>query len=141
MTAESKKKFQTDTSWDELGFAELPNGARAAKFTLAEEQGRDGAPTVFLVEFPPNCYVAPHKHDCDYCEIVLEGTQQVTRTWHKPGDIRIVKAGTAYGPLVAGPEGCKVLVIFTNEKWPAVPLPSGNTEGLHVEQLLETLGQ
>ena len=95
-------KHQRSTSWDQLGYLEMPNGAKAYKFEIGLE-GDDEAPTVFKVEFPPNCEVAPHTHDTDYCEILLEGTQQITGAWHKAGDIRIAKAGTAYGPLVAGP--------------------------------------
>ena len=50
-------------------------------------------------------YVAPHTHACDYTEIVLEGSEEVTRKWRSAGDITIVKGGTVYGPLIAGPEG------------------------------------
>jgi hypothetical protein len=129
-------KHQRSTSWDELGYLEMPNGAKAYKFEIGLE-GDDEAPTVFKVEFPPNCEVAPHTHDTDYCEILLEGTQQITGKWHKAGDIRVAKAGTAYGPLVAGPEGCTVLVIFKTGAWPAIPLAKGDTFGLHVDKLTE----
>lgn len=132
-------KFQTSTSWDELEVAELPNGIRARKFSIGATQGDEAAPTVFMVEFPPNCHVAAHTHECDYSEIILEGSQQVTRRWHHAGEIRIATAGTAYGPLVAGPEGCKVLVIFADGRWPAVPLAKGDSEGLHVDVLLREL--
>jgi hypothetical protein len=124
------------TSWDELGFLEMPNGAKAYKFELGEA-GDTECPTVFRVDFPPNCEVAPHTHETDYCEIILEGTQQITRQWHKKGDIRVAKAGTAYGPLIAGPEGCSVLVIFLDGRWPAIPLAKGDTFGLHVDKLTE----
>lgn len=132
----SEQKHQRQTSWDELGFLELPNGAKAYKFEVGSE-GDQNAPVVFRVDFPPNCEVAPHTHDTDYCEILLSGTQQITRQWHKAGDIRIAKAGTAYGPLIAGPEGCSVLVIFADGRWPALPLAKGDTFGLHVDKLTE----
>jgi hypothetical protein len=133
----SNEKYHRETSWDELGFLELPNGAKTYKFEIGVE-GDSQAPVVFRVDFPPNCEVAPHTHNVDYCEIVLSGTQQVTRQWHKPGDIRIAKAGTAYGPLIAGPEGCSVLVIFTGGDWPAVPLAKGDSLGLHLDVLTAT---
>ena len=41
-----------------------------------------------------------------------EGSVQVTRRWYHEGDIRIVKGGTVYGPVIAGPEGATVLIIF-----------------------------
>ena len=127
-------KREIDTSWDELGFLDLPNGSRTSRFVVGDPDDPE-APVVFRVEFPPNCEVAAHMHDCDYAEIVLEGTQQVTRRWHKPGDVRIAKANTAYGPLVAGPEGCTVLVVFANGSWPARMLAKGDATGLHVDVL------
>jgi hypothetical protein len=132
-------KFQMSTSWEELDVAELPNGIRARKYSIGSTQGAGDAPTVFMVEFPPVCYVAAHTHECDYSEIILEGSQQVTRQWHHAGDIRIATAGTAYGPLIAGPEGCKVLVIFKDGRWPALSLSKGDSEGLHVDVLLRDL--
>jgi hypothetical protein len=29
----------------------------------------------------------------------------------------VVAAGTAYGPLIAGPEGCETIVVFRNQNW------------------------
>jgi hypothetical protein len=58
-------KFQMSTSWEELDVAELPNGIRARKFSIGRVQGDEQAPTVFMVEFPPNCHVAAHTHECD----------------------------------------------------------------------------
>lgn len=130
-------KREIDTSWEQLGFLDLPNGARTSRFVVGDEDDPE-APVVFRVSFPPGCEVAAHTHDCDYCEIILEGSQQVTRRWHHAGDIRIAKAGTAYGPLIAGPEGCTVLVIFTAGNCPARPLAKGDATGLHLDVLTET---
>jgi quercetin dioxygenase-like cupin family protein len=112
----SRKKFQQETSWEELGFRQYPCGALSSRFVIGDEDDV-AAPVVMRGVFPPNAVVAPHSHPCDYAEIILEGTQQVTRRWHKAGDIRIVKAGTVYGPLIAGPEGVTVLVIFRSGDW------------------------
>lgn len=139
-TATRPRRFQRDTSWEDLTTAVLPNGARATKFAIAADQGDETAPVVFRVEFPPGCVVAAHTHDTDYCEIILEGRQKVTRTWHEAGDVRIVQAHTAYGPLEAGDEGCTVLAIFRDGHWPAIPLAGGKDEGLHVDVLVENLG-
>jgi len=133
------KKFQRDTSWDELDTAVLPNGTEATKFAVAADQSDASAPVVFKVVFPPGTVVATHMHDCDYCEVILEGSQKVGRTWHHPGDIRIVQAHTAYGPLEAGPEGCTVMVVFRDGHWPAVPIGEGKDEGLHVDVLKANL--
>ena len=111
-----RKKFQMSTSWEELGFIEYPSGAKGNRFVIGDADD-DSAPLVLRGIFPPGAVVSPHSHPCDYAEIILEGSQQVTRRWHHAGDIRIVKAGTVYGPLVAGPEGATVLVIFRTQNW------------------------
>ncbi len=76
----------------------------------------DGPPVrIARVCFPPGYEVRAHTHAADYVELILEGSQQVTRKWYHAGDVRMVKGGTAYGPLVAGPEGVTVLVIFRGD--------------------------
>lgn len=133
------RKFQRDTSWEDLETAELPNGIRATRFVIAADQADESAPVVFRVEFPPHCFVAAHTHDTDYTEIILDGRLRVTRTWHEAGDIRIVQADTAYGPLETGEDGCTVLAIFRDGRWPAIPLASGTDDGLHLDVLIERL--
>ena len=84
------------------------------------------SPTVFKVYFPPDCRVEAHKHACDYSEIILQGSEQVGRTWYNPGDIRIGEANKVYGPLRAGPEGVMKLVIFKTGAWHPIVV-GGNT--------------
>ena len=110
------KSFAADTSWDELGWTEYDNGARVASVILGDPADPD-APVIFTGVYPPGSRTEAHHHVNDYAEILLEGTQQITGKWHKAGDVRIVKAGTGYGPLIAGPEGCKTVVIFRNQDW------------------------
>jgi hypothetical protein len=126
--------FQRSTSWEELGYSALPSGVRFSYFTVDEDQGATDAPVVFFAEFAPGAVTPPHSHECDYAEIILEGSQQVTRRWHHAGDVRIVRAGTVYGPLVAGPEGCRVLVVFKDHRWVAQPADA-DADGLYLEEL------
>ena len=114
-------------SWDELDTIELPSGISTQMFRMTSASD---APTIFKVFYPPNCHVDAHTHDCDYTEIVLEGTQRVGATWHKAGDIRIGLANRGYGPLVAGPDGATVLFMFRNGDWPAIPLGNNSAEAL-----------
>ena len=126
--------WHRDTSWDDLEVKELPNGVRSRGFVIDSGDDRD-APTVFWSYFPPHTVTAPHSHQCDYAEIILHGSQQVTRRWYKAGDVRIVKAGTVYGPLVAGPEGATVIVIFRHSNWEPVPARQSDTDGLFVGEI------
>ena len=41
--------------------------------------------------------------------------------------MRIGLANRGYGPLVAGPEGTRVLFMFKNGRWPAITI--GNNDG------------
>ena len=112
--AKRPKRFEQDTSWEELGFGNFEGGVEIASFILGETDDPT-APVVFHGKYPPGSRTEPHHHVTDYAEIILSGTQQVTRQWYKAGDVRIIEAGTAYGPLIAGPEGCETLVIFRNQ--------------------------
>ena len=42
------------------------------------------------------------------------GEQTVGKTIFGPGDVRFAKAGTGYGPITIGPEGCTVVIVFQN---------------------------
>ena len=117
-------KFKTSTSWDEQGWQEQPNGCTLSRVFMDLEHESGAAVT--HISFPPECRVEAHTHDGDYFEVILEGSQCVGRTWHHPGDVRVVKAGTGYGPLVSGPEGCRVLVIYPDGWAPPKYLRSGD---------------
>lgn len=113
------RSFAVDTSWDELGWMEFEGGIRSSRFVLGDPDDPD-APLVFNSYFPPGCRVEAHRHRCDYAEIILEGTQEVSRKWHKAGDVRYVVGDRGYGPLIAGPEGVHVIVIFRKQDYEAV---------------------
>jgi quercetin dioxygenase-like cupin family protein len=103
-------KKQIDMKWEDIQRdGEL--GLILNMFRIGD-QDDESAPTVLRTVYPPGWTVSPHSHDPDYAEIVLEGSVQVTRRWYHEGDIRIVKGGTVYGPVIAGPDGATVLIIF-----------------------------
>lgn len=111
-------------NWDDLDAIELPSGIVTRMYRVGSEPD---APTVFKVYYPPGCTVEAHSHECDYTEIIVEGSQKVGATWHYAGDIRIGLANRGYGPLVAGPEGTTVLFMFKDGRWPAITI--GNNDG------------
>jgi hypothetical protein len=122
----SAHRWKLDTTWDDVPTKEYDGGIRVAFYSVGE-QGAPGAPTVLRVQAPPGARVAPHSHACDYTEIVLEGSERVSRRWHREGDILVRTAGTVYGPLVAGPEGVTKLVFFADDRVlaiaPNAPVP------------------
>lgn len=88
------------------------DGIEYTRFLLDEDDA--SSPLVILTRFEPGETVEPHTHESNYFEYVIEGEQSVGKTTFREGDVRIVKGGTGYGPVVAGPEGCLVLIMFQN---------------------------
>jgi hypothetical protein len=123
---ELERKGHLAFTWDDLDKITLPSGIETRMYRVGDPAD-DSSPTVFKVFYPPECYVEAHTHECDYTEIIIEGSQKVGATWHKAGDIRIGKANRGYGPLVAGPEGTTVLFMFKDARWPAITI--GNNDG------------
>jgi anti-sigma factor ChrR (cupin superfamily) len=110
------------TSWDDIGWTTAPDTGTVYS-SVAVGDG-DDAPRVFFLKFPPHGRVEAHTHDVDYCEIVLQGSQQVSGRWYHAGDLRVVKAGAGYGPLITGPDGCTVVAVFRDfSKFNQVFLP------------------
>jgi hypothetical protein len=71
-------------------------------------------PLVWFQELPPNIVAPAHSHYTDYLTVVIEGSLRVGRKWYGPGSVRIQEAGSVYGPSLVGPDGLKVMVVFTD---------------------------
>lgn len=101
-------------------------GVTYARFPL--EPGNPEAPMVILSRFEPGARVGAHTHDTNYFEYIIEGEQTVGKTTFCTGDVRQVTAGTGYGPIVVGPQGCTVLIVFQEAaKSITVPMPRQET--------------
>ncbi len=85
-------------------------GVSYARFLF--EEGNPEGPLVILSKFEPGSRVPPHTHGTNYFEYIVEGGQTVGKTWFGPGDVRFANAGTGYGPIVVGPDGCSVVIVF-----------------------------
>ncbi len=87
-------------------------GIQYARFLMDEDDTT--SPLVILTKFEAGEVVAPHTHGTNYFEYVIAGEQTVGKTTFGPGDVRFAKAGTGYGPITIGPEGCTVVIVFQN---------------------------
>lgn len=76
------------------------------------DQAKGNSVLLTLVYYEPGAEVPAHFHLVDYASLVLEGSIEITRRDETLGALRLVDAGTGYGPLRAGPTGCTVLDIF-----------------------------
>jgi len=101
-----------DTSFDDLAYTDTIVGAAA--FVDIGDDDNTRRPLIALVRFAPGTEIPPHYHSTDYCSVIVAGEMEITRKRHGPGSLRIVKKGTAYGPLVAGPEGATAIEIFAD---------------------------
>lgn len=108
--AEARTKGQRHLSLDDPGW--IDGGTGQGRFAAMPLGDDEHGPVVAIVEYAPGTRIGVHHHDSDYCSIVLSGEIEVTRRVEGPGSIRHVRAGTAYGPLVVGDQGCTVLEVF-----------------------------
>jgi hypothetical protein len=90
---------------------DAPGGVKYVQFST--QPGNADVPLVVLSKLPPHHVEPPHTHDCNYIEIVMDGTLTVGKAdAMRSGDVRSTSAGVGYGPLVAGEDGCVRLTIF-----------------------------
>ena len=104
--------WHRDFNWSDIGPGVLASGAEAHLYRIGPDDTDETAPLVVHMTFPPGWSTPAHTHTDDYTEIILSGTMTVGRTTFGPGDIRIAHGGTGYGPLAAGPDGCRAILIF-----------------------------
>ncbi len=77
---------------------------------------KDNPPTVVALRMGPHWVLPRHAHDCHRFEIVVQGTLDVGDRILKIGDVMVSEPGIAYGPHIAGPEGCTTFEIFSNHR-------------------------
>jgi len=71
------------------------------------------APAALIFTTPPGGEIPRHAHKCERFEIILEGSLHVGDTVLGPGDVMVARSGEAYGPHIAGPDGCRTLEVFS----------------------------
>jgi hypothetical protein len=69
------------------------------------------APTVFLVEQPPDTELQTHFHRQNQFQLFIDGTAVLGREKVLPVTIHYAGAYTGYGPLRSGPQGLKYFTI------------------------------
>lgn len=69
-------------------------------------------PYLLEADFPPNFYAGIHWHPHDTIYLITAGELRFgDEGWFRPGDIRWVRGGHAYGPETAGAEGVRFFLI------------------------------
>jgi Cupin len=107
------KMGQRSFTWNEPGEWSYDPVKKLSHSTVRLNIDGNGAgTTIVIAKYEPGAVVGPHYHHADYCSLVVEGSIEITRREHTVGSMRVVNAGTTYGPLVAGPEGCTMVDVF-----------------------------
>ena len=84
-------------------------------------------PYVLEADFPADFRAGLHWHPHDTIYLITEGALRFgDEGWFRPGDIRWVRGGHAYGPETAGPDGVRFFLISL-----------GGPVGLHWADLYE----
>jgi hypothetical protein len=92
-------------------------GADVGAIVMADDPDAPDAPAVALLWVPPGGVVSRHFHDCYRVEVVVRGSIRIGDEVLLPGDVWTTSTpGEAYGPHVAGEEGCLSAEIVSSTK-------------------------
>ncbi|MDG2004000.1 MAG: cupin domain-containing protein [Novosphingobium sp.] len=89
------------------------SGLTPATLHVMGEPDDEAAPAALIFTTPPGGEIPRHAHKCERFEIILEGTLLVDDMELGPGDVMIARSGEAYGPHIAGAQGCRTLEVFS----------------------------
>lgn len=74
----------------------------------------DNPPAAVLLEIPAGGRLPRHAHAAHRVEVLVRGSIFTPDGKElRPGDVSVSGPGETYGPLIAGPEGCLTLEIFS----------------------------
>lgn len=92
----------------------FPGGQTWSDIVMLGGPGDDFIMALPDIRMPANQYWPLHWHDCWTVVLLVEGTCCVGDWWMKPGDVFVTIPSLEYGPLVVGPEGCRLFEIFSD---------------------------
>lgn len=103
------------TSFLDADWSEMPFGLRQTTLHLGSEDQPD-QPILVMTRFPPDVDLPRHSHAAPFCDAVVEGSMWVEDDgqWYPRGTVRMVPAGTTYGPTRSGAEGLTLLEFYAN---------------------------
>src|SRR5579862_1557337 len=81
--------------------------------------------TVIYTEYDPGLTLEVHGHRSDHVIYVIDGLLHVGTTECGPGTMVLLEHGAVFGPLVAGPDGTRLLEFYTGDPRPVSIDPEG----------------
>jgi hypothetical protein len=91
---------------------DIPGGQQWSESIMLGAEGDAVVMCVPDIRLPPNQIVPMHWHDCWTVVVVIDGKCLVGDWYMQPGDVFVAAPSVEYGPLLAGPMGCRLLEIF-----------------------------
>jgi len=108
---QTEDRRQIVLPWEKVDWLNPGAGVYFKLFRIGEGESEEQA-GMLVVEIPPHFEIPEHHHRVWHQEIILAGEAEVGGDVLRPGDMRIVPAGAVYGPVIAGPAGCRLVEIF-----------------------------
>ena len=62
---------------------------------------------VGLVDYDPGLILERHQHKSDHTIFIIEGEVTISGHHCPPGTLIVLEQGAEFGPIIAGPNGCK----------------------------------
>ncbi len=81
--------------------------------------------TVIYTEYDPLLTLEVHGHRSDHVIYILDGLLHVGDVACRPGTMVLLEHGAVFGPLVAGPDGTRLLEFYTGDPRPVSIDPEG----------------
>jgi hypothetical protein len=91
------------------------------------------ARVLIYTEYDPGLVLEVHGHNSDHLIYILEGSVRIGDTDCRPGTSVLLEHGAIFGPIVAGPEGTRLLEFYNGDGRPFSVDPEG------YQRLLATL--
>jgi hypothetical protein len=92
----------------------IPGGQTWSEIFMLGDERDDFIFGVPDIRMPPNQIWPMHWHDCWTVVVVLEGRCLIGDWFMDVGDVFVAAPSIEYGPLLIGPQGCRLLEIFAD---------------------------
>lgn len=99
-------------SWEENRTTESNEPARWAIRTKPYFEPAEVGMMLRVVEYAPQYVVEPHSHAASEMIYILDGEISIGEDRFGPGDAIHIEPNTVYGPLRAGADGVRFLLLF-----------------------------
>jgi hypothetical protein len=92
----------------------IPGGQTWSDIVLLGGEGDAFTLAIPDIRMPPNQLWPMHWHDCWTVVVPLEGGCLIGDWYMERGDVFVAAPSVEYGPLLIGPNGCRLLEIFAD---------------------------